>query len=143
MAKDESLIKDFVNDYATILTDLSAYTDNPALTIHKMARKMPEVYPQCLILPENTIIIGQESGGEVFRSTITLFITIRVPRVTAHVFIYEYEWAVRRAVWKNKTLNSKHYQITTVEYGLEHEIGSVRVRDLIITAIAEGQYLYL
>lgn len=142
MAKDESLIKDFVNDYATILSDLSAYTDNPALTIHKMAKKMPEVYPQCLILPENTIIIGEEAGGEVFRSTITLFLTLRVPAITAHTFIYEYEWAIRRAVWANRTLNSKHYQITMAEYGLEHEVGSVRVRDLIITAIGEGQYNY-
>ena len=138
--KDESLIKSFVDDYETILSDLSVYTANPALTIHKMAKKMPEVYPQCLILPENTVVIGQEAGGEVFRSTITLFITIRVPRITAHVEIYEYEWAIRRATWANRTLNGKHYQITTVEYGLEHEVGSTRVRDLIVTAIAEGQY---
>ena len=142
MAKDESLIKDFVNDYATILADLSTYTNNSALTIHKMAKKMPEIFPQCLILPENTEIIGQESGGEVFRSTITLFITIKVPRITMHTEIYEYEWAIRRAVWANRTLNAHHYQITTVEYGLEHEVGSVRVRDLIVTAIAEGQYNY-
>jgi len=142
MAKDESLIKDFVDDYATILTDLSEFTNNPNLAIHKMSKKMPDVYPQCLILPENTVVIEQEAGGEVMESTITLFITIRVPRVTLHTLIYEYEWAVRRAVWKNKTLNGRYYRITLAEYGLEHEIGSVRVRDLIVTAMAKGQYSY-
>lgn len=142
MAVDESLVKDFVNDYGTILTDLSEYTANPALTIHKMAKKMPEIYPQCLILPENTTVVGWESGGEVLRSIITLFITIRVPRITAHEFIYEYEWAIRRATWKNRLLNSNHYWVTLAEYGLEHDVGSVRVRDLILTAMAEGQYNY-
>ncbi len=142
MAKDESLIKDFVDDYATILTDLSEFTDNPNLTIHKMAKKMPEIYPQCLILPENTDVVGWESGGEVLQSTITLFITIRVPRVTLHTLIYEYEFAIRRAVWKNRILNGNAYKITLAEYGLEHEVGSTRVRDLIITAIAKGQYNY-
>jgi len=143
MAKDESLIKDFVDDFETILTDLSAYTDNPALAIHKMAKRMPEIFPQCLILPETTTVIGQEAGGEVFSSTITLFLTIRVPRITMHEEIYEYEWAIRRAVWKNRTLNGKSYRITTAEYGLEHDVGSTRVRDLIITGIAESQYNYL
>jgi len=142
MAKDESLIKDFVDDYETILTDLSTYTTHKALTIHKMARKMPEIYPQCLILPESTTVIGQEAGGEVLESTITLFVTVRVPRVTLHQEIYEYEWAMRRAVWANRGLNTKHYWLTVAEYGLEHEVGSVRVRDLIITAMAKGQYVY-
>jgi len=98
--------------------------------------------PAGLLLPERTRVIGQEAGADIYETQIMLYLVIRDTKNKYPQRISLYEKAIRDCVNANPIAYGRDYRIGDATYGMARNQGSIRIKDLVLTAYGRGQLNY-
>jgi len=98
--------------------------------------------PAGLLLPERTQVVGMEAGSEIYETQIMLYVVIRDTHNKYPQRIALYEKALRDCVNGHPLAYGRDYRIGDVSYGMSRNSGSVRIKDLALTAYGRGQLDY-
>jgi len=101
-----------------------------------------EKIPAGLLLPERTQVVGMEAGSEIYETQIMLYVVIRDTHNKYPQRISLYEKALRDCVNANPIAYGRDYRIGDASYGMSRNSGSVRIKDLALTAYGRGQLDY-
>lgn len=137
------MILDFINGLETILGNWATYSTLAKPTVYKYERIVEERMPSILLLPESTAVVSREAGAEILESSILVVFTLRFDQKTLPQKLYEYEESIRKCIWNQKLFGGNHYKVTTIEYGMSYTTGSVRLKNMIVTVIAQGEHNYV
>jgi len=98
--------------------------------------------PAGLLLPERTQIVGREAGSEIYETQIMVYVVIQDTHNKYPQRLSLYEKALRDCVNANPTAYGRDYHIGEASYGMTRNQGSVRIKDLVLTAYGRGQLDY-
>jgi len=144
-------VRDLKEIFETYLaTYLATFADDSVTADYKLEdvtwydyeKSTFEKIPAGLLLPERTQIIGKEAGSEIYETQIMLYVVIRDTHNKYPQRIALYEKALRDCVNANPTAYGRDYRIGDASYGMSREKGSIRIKDLVLTAYGRGQLDY-
>jgi len=132
---------------ANLATYLAAFAEDTVtadyeledVTWYDYEKSTFEKIPAGLLLPERTTVVGQERGSDIFQTQIMLYVVIRDTKNRYPQRISLYEKAIRDCVNATPTAYGRDYWIGEASYGMSRNSGSIRIKDLALTAYGRGQ----
>lgn len=108
---------------------------------------VPEKDPTLILLPENMTVEGNEAGSEILLGNVQLWVILRGTQRRYPRRLYLYEKTIRKTVFENRrqgtVTDERMYWVTDVVYGLERNMGSRVIKDMMLTVMCRGQFNYL
>ncbi len=150
---DWDMMFDFVDDLQTILEDnleanldLETSSDYP-LEMGPVLDYEANIFdndPTFIILPENMSVESKEAGSDVLLGNVNLWTVLRDTQRKYPRRLFLYEKAIRKTIFENRTQNGdREYWITDTIYGLERNLGSQLIKDMMTTIMCRGQFSYV
>ena len=145
---------DFVDDLQTILEDnLETNLDLETSSDYSLAMGPVLDYennvfdndPTFLVLPENMGVESKEAGSDVLLGNVNLWTVLRGTQRKYPRRLFLYEKAIRKTIFENNSQNGgqREYWVTDTIYGLERNLGSQLIKDMMTTIMCRGQFSYV